>query len=68
MPGDVTRGNEMRLCGGDAVKSFSTERAHENSACCHAEYPARHFLKFNINFKVSESKAMACKSTDVCSS
>lgn len=28
----------------------------------------RHFLKFNINLKVSESKAMACKSTDVCSS
>lgn len=28
----------------------------------------RHFLKFNINLKVSESKAMACKSTDVYSS
>lgn len=28
----------------------------------------RHFLKFNINLKVSASKAMACKSTDVCSS
>lgn len=50
MPGNVTRGNEMRLCGGDAVKSLSTERAHENRACCHAEYPVKHFLKFNINF------------------
>lgn len=41
MPGDVTRGNEMRLCGGDAVKSPSTERAHENSARCRAEYQAK---------------------------
>lgn len=44
MPGNVTGGNVMRLCGGDAVKSFSTEREHENSACCHAEYPVRQFL------------------------
>ena len=66
MPGNVTRGNEMRLRGGAAVKSFSTERAHENCVCCHAEYPVRQCLTSNTNLKPCESKAMACKKAVMC--
>lgn len=65
MPGNV---EEMRCtCVEEIVKSFSTERAQENRTCCHAEYRVRHFLKLYKNFKLSESRAMACKSNDVCS-
>lgn len=63
MPGNVTGGNEMHLCGGDSkIFYWASTR---NSPCCYAQYPVRPSLRFYLNFNLRDCVAKAGQSNNV---